>query len=197
MTDERNTSHDGIGWSAYARVLKYSIDQAEYATRLYANPKGAEMAKLFAFPEDGIEENGGNLVTTLGLNRITSLIIGGGGTAMTNGSSLTGVGNVTTGANIIDTQLGANSSGNSQYVVSDAGNPSQANGTISSQATFTGTLGNFAWQEWGWVIAASPANSATFAATGTSPILVNHKIASFGTKSSAAIWVFQTSVTLT
>lgn len=194
---ENVTYTDGIKWNAHARVLKYSIDQAAYAQRFYPNPCGDFMIGLCGAPEDGIVEQSGNLLTTLGLNRITSLIIGGGGTSFANANALTGVGNSTTAATTADTHLTANSTGNSRYIVMDASFPTQSNGTISGQSTYGSSDGNFAWQEWGWVIAASPANSDTFAGTGTSPVMLNHKVASFGTKGSGAIWVFQTSVTLT
>ena len=193
---ENVTQIDGIRWNAHARVLKFSIDQANYAQRFEPNPSGDFMIGLFA-PEDGIVEQSGNLLTTLGLNRITSLIIGGGGAAFSNANALTGVGNSTTAANVADTHLTANSTGNSRYIVMDASFPTQSNGVISGQSTFGSSDGNFAWQEWGWVVAASPANSDTFAGAGTSPVMLNHKVASFGTKGSGAIWVFQTSVTLT
>lgn len=189
--------HDGWNWKAYARVLKFSPEQVQWVwNRVGHEPMGHELMAFCAGPEDGISEAHGNLLVTVGLNRLTNLMIGGGATAFANASSLTGVGNVTTAATTADTQLGANSTGNSQYVVMDATYPTQSNGTISCQTTFTTGLGNFAWQEWGWVVAASPVNSVTFAGTGTSPVLINHKITSLGTKTVGATWVFQTSATL-
>lgn len=194
---ENITHSDGITWNAHARVLKYSASQVNYAQRFEAYPTGDFLLGLFDAPEDGIVEQSSNLLTTLGLNRITSLIIGGGGAAFSNANALTGVGNSTTAATTADTHLTANSTGNSRYIVMDASFPTQSNGLMSGQSTFGSSDGNFAWQEWGWVIAASPASSDTFAGTGTSPVMLNHKVASFGTKGSGAIWVFQTSVTLT
>ena len=49
-------------------------------------------------PADGVVTADGNLLTTAGLARITSLIIGGGGQAASNGSAGLGVGDTSTAA---------------------------------------------------------------------------------------------------
>ena len=190
---------DGINWLAHARIQKYSPDQVTFATsKNYGiEPKGDLLVKLInSDPEDGILEVPGNLLVTVGLNLITSLIIGAGGQALSHAAALTGVGDSTTAATVGDTQLGSNSTGHSRYIIADTGYPSQSNGVITMQSTFGTSDANFAWNEWGWVSAATATDSDTFAACGTSPILINHKIAALGTKASGASWVFQTTVTL-
>ena len=207
------TAHDGLNWRAHALVKKYSPDQAFYAERKWASRsfstkvasrlrggpqkvEGLFLSLLCGEPEDGYAEAAGNLLVTVGLNRITNLIIGGGGVALANASTLTGTGDTSTAATVGDTKLGSDSSTHSYYQPADSTYPSQSNGVITNQGTFASPNGNYAWAEWGWVIATTPVGSSTFAATGTSPVLVNHKISALGTKVSGASWVFQTTVTL-
>lgn len=190
--------HEDLSWRSSSQLFKYSLDQIDFAVRKCGyEPLGDELARIFKKPEDGVlEDLTSNLLVTVGLARITSLIIGAGGTSLAHASALCGVGDTSTSATISDTQLGSNSTGHSRYIVADASYPSSNNGVITMQNTFTTSDGNFTWNEWGWVAAASATNSDTFASTGTSPVLINHKIASLGSKVSGAVWVFQTSVTL-
>jgi len=206
-------AHEGLNWKAHALVLKYSPDQGRFAeerwasrnfstkvrNRIHGGPRKVEgefLSLLCGEPEDGYAEAAGNLLVTVGLNRITSLIIAGGGQGLSHGSILTGAGDTSTAATTGDTQLGSNSTNHSRYIPADTAYPTQANGLMSMQSTFTTSDGNFAWAEWGWVVAAAAVDSDTFAASGTSPVLINHKISSLGTKVSGASWVFQTTVTL-
>lgn len=196
LHEHTHVREDSLNWHADGLVFKYSPDQVAWATISDVEPSGSQLMSLFDEPEDGYAYVCGNLLVTVGLNLITSLMIGGGGQALTHTATLTGVGDTATAATVADTQLGSNSSNHSQYIVADTSNPSQSNGVISNQSTFSTSVANFTWAEWCWVSAASAANSVTFASTGTSPIMINHKISSLGTKVSGASWVFQTSVTL-
>jgi hypothetical protein len=189
---------DDIIWRSSTLLEKFSPDQNSFLRRkLSHEPTAEELRKFCGEPEDGVlEDPHSNLLTTVGLNRITSLIIGGGGTSLAHATCLVGVSTSTTAATVADTILGADGSGNAQYVVADTSFPTQTNGVISSQSTFTSSLANFAWGDWGLVAATGATNSVTFAATGTSPVLINHKVQSQGTKVSGASWVFQLSLTL-
>lgn len=190
--------HEDLKWRSSSLLFKYSPDQMKYAINKFGyEPLGNELKFIFKHPEDGIlEDKTSNLLVTVGLARITSLIVGGGGTSLAHASALCGTGDTATAAAVGDTQLGSNSTGHSRYIVADTSFPTTNNGVITMQNTFTTSDGNFVWNEWGWVAAASAASSDTFAGTGTSPVLINHKIASLGTKVSGASWVFSTTITL-
>jgi hypothetical protein len=131
-----------------------------------------------------------NLLTTAGLARITSLIVAGGGQAWNNTNSRIGVGNSATSATVADTDLGAAAgSANRQFQVSNATYPQTANGVITFQSTFSTSVANFTWNE--WCIDEGTTNGTTVVAT-----MMNHKISSLGTKTSASSWIFTVTVTL-
>lgn len=71
---------------------------------------------------------------------------------------------------------------------------------ISSQSTYGSGVANFAWNTWAWgIYNGTAAANATLSAHGTGSnqaVLVNHKVASLGTKGSGAAWVFSSSTTL-
>jgi hypothetical protein len=122
------------------------------------------------------------------------LIIGGGGTAFSNGNAAVGVGNSSTSAAAGDTAL----LGTARYNAADATYPQQSNGVITVQATFDTGEANFAWEEWCWVIAPSPITEGatlTSLSSGTE-VMLNRKVASMGTKGPGSSWVFTTTVTL-
>jgi hypothetical protein len=192
---------DDILWTPKVVVLKYDPDTvAEIAAELGHEPTGPELRHLEAtqgLQPDDIAESIGNLLTTAGLNRITNLIIGGGGQALTNSRTAVGVGDSSTAATVSDTALGGNSSTHSWWQGPDASNPTQSNGTITCNSTFASGDGNFAWAEWGLGIAtAAVTASAVFATATTSGVLLNHKVQSLGTKVSGAVWTLQASITL-
>jgi hypothetical protein len=200
---------DGIKWLASAHIDKYSPDQVAWATqRLGYNPKGFELEALFAQPEDGILDVQGNLITTAGLGNLTNLLIAGGGDGLTAAKTVLGVGSTATAAAVGDTALGANgTAGNGTvgcwYIAADSAptrtTTTVTNDTVQVVGTFNTSASDFAWQEWGWAVqsgtgAITP--SATLASTtaGTET-LINHKIASMGTKAGGATWVLTTKVT--
>lgn len=194
------TNHDSIKWNPKAKVLKYDPDTvARLAMKLGREPTHDDFVAAGVEPDDVVEAQG-NLLTTAGLNRITSLIIGGGGAAFTNTLGFAGVGSSSTAATVGDTALGGN--GNSTtawYKGLDGSNPTQANGVITANCTFQSGDANFAWNEWMWGIVASGTVTAAnaIASVGTSPIMLNHKIQSLGTKVSGAVWTLQSTITLT
>jgi hypothetical protein len=191
---------DGIKWSPYARVDKYSADQTAWATRhLGHDPDGAELAHLFtAGPEDGYAEAAGNLLVTVGLDAITKLLIATGSPQAFSGPTraIVGVGATSTAATTADTHLGADG-GSAWYQGCDSANPTQANGVITCVATFASGNANFAWNEWCWATCTGAITpGATLASVATGTIMWNHKVASLGTKASGTAWVFTTTVTL-
>lgn len=188
-----------INWHAHARVLKWTPKQVrEVEGHLGRKAVRADFESLGVHPDDMTEADG-NLLTTAGLNRITNLIIGGGGQAFTATSTraAVGVGNSTTAATTSDAALGGNTVGNSWWMPADASNPTQSNGVITCNATFNDNNSQFAWNEWGFGIStAATTTSAVFATATTSGVLLNHKVQSLGTKGAGATWTLQATITL-
>jgi len=185
-------------WSAHARVDKYSPDQVAYATRHFGEePIGHRLSLLFREPEDGTVEEPGNLLVTVGLNLITALIEGGAGTPFAHADAIAGVGTSSTAATVSDTALGSDNSSNAYYQQADVGSPTQSNGVITCVSTFASGNANFAWNEWCLATGSggiTPGNHLS--AVATSVTMLNHKIASLGTKSSGASWVFTATITI-
>jgi hypothetical protein len=187
-----------INWSAHARIAKYSPDQVAYAVRtLGYEPPGHKLSLIFKEPEDGITEEPGNLLVTVGLNLLTELIEGGGGTPFAHADAIIGVGAGTTTAVIGDTALTDDNTANAYYQQADASFPTQSNGVITAQATFASGNANFAWQEWCLATGSGGITAGDhLSAVATSVIMLNHKVASLGTKASGASWVFTATCTL-
>jgi hypothetical protein len=197
------TMTDGIKWNPVARVLKYGPETVAEITRdLGHEPTGDDLRFLeerYGLKPDEVSEAVGNLLVTTGLTRITSLITGAGGAAFTNTFGFAGVGANSPTAAVGDTALGGN--GNSTtawYKGLDASNPSIAAGVITANCTYQSSDGNFAWNEWCWGIISSGTVTAAnaIASVGTTPIMLNHKVQSLGTKVSGAVWTLQSTVTL-
>jgi hypothetical protein len=137
----------------------------------------------------------GNLVTTAGWTRITSLIIAGGGQAATNTSARIGTGNGTGSAAAGDTDLGASAgSSNRWFQVMDATYPQASSNVNTFKATFGSSDGNYAWNEFGIDIGTPTVSSGnTVNAT-----LLNHKTSiAQGTKASGQVWAATATITFT
>jgi hypothetical protein len=194
------TDSDGIRWQPHALVEKYSPDQTAYAVRVsgVAEPEGKVLRALCGDPEDGTAEAYGNLLVTAGLDAITKLLTAIGGAQAFSGPTraIVGVGATSTAATIADTVLGSDGA-SAYYQGCDSSNPTQANGVITTVATFASGNANFAWQEWCWATCTgSITPGATLASVATGTKMWNHKIQSLGTKGSGASWVFTTTITL-
>ena len=153
--------------------------QPRIELRKYHTPAGEDIAGLD--PVEVIVEEG-NLLTTAGATALLTLLTGGGGTAFNNANSYLGVGDSTTAAAVGQTDLQAAT--NKLRKAMDAGYPQVAAGTVIWRATFGTSDANWAWQEWGVFNAA---------AAGT---MLNRKVTSLGTKTSAATWQLTVTVTI-
>lgn len=193
-------------WHAVAEVHKYFEDTVQaMIAHVGHEPVGHEIEDLVRrglFAPDEVHVEPGNLLTTAGLNRMTSLFEGGAGAVFSHADALIGVGyhggTSTNDAAVGDTALaGDGSSSTAYYQPADTGYPSQSGGAISCNATFGSGVANFGWFEWGLIIASGTITAgSTLASVGTTPILVNHKIASLGVKASGAIWTLQATCTI-
>jgi hypothetical protein len=186
---------DGIKWNPLVTIEKYSPDQVEWIRTQSGilEPQGSDFEAFSLVPEDGVLDVSGNELTTAGLTRITSLINGAGGQALTNTATRIGVGNSATAfaAGQTDLQASAGSS-NRFFMTMDATYPSTSAGVITARATFGTGDGNFVWNEWCLDIGTPTVSSGTT----VNATMVNRRVASMGTKASGASWVFTVTVTL-
>lgn len=104
------------------------------------------------------------------------------GTFFNNANSYIGVGDSTTAFAASQTDLQAAS--NKLRKAMDATYPQVSTNTITFRSTFATTDANFAWQEWGVFNGSSG---------GT---MLNRKVESLGTKTSAQSWQFTVTITL-
>ena len=186
-------SRDSIMWRPIAFVQKYEQDTVEYVVRKsgIAVPDGATFEK-YVKPDDTAMAIGNGL-TTAGLNRITSLIIAGGGQGATNTASRLGTGNSTTAFAVGQTDLqAAAGSSNRWFQIMDATFPTQSNGVLTFKSTFASADGNYAWQEWCVDIGTPTVSSGNTVAA----LMLNRKVESLGTKAAGASWVLTSTITL-
>ena len=177
---------DGIRWTPTATVEKYSPIQVDYVRDRsgLAVPDG-DTLRRFAAPYETIKVDD-NLLTTAGLNRITSVLIGTSTGTLDATRVRLGVGDSSTAAAVGDTTLGS-----SQYFrVMDATYPQQANGVITFKASYGDSDANFAWNCWGVDLGTATVTSGSSVNTP----LVNRKVSSLGTKSTGT-WVLTVTIT--
>ena len=186
-------AHDSIRWSPAVKVEKWDEDQVAWVrsrTGILA-PSGDVLLAHVAPLE--VVEAPGNLLTTAGLNRITSLIIAGGGQGATNTATRLGAGNSNTAEAVGQTDLqAAAGSANRWFQVMDATYPQQSNGVLTFKATFATGDGNFAWQEWCVDIGTPTVTSGNTVNAN----MLNRKVQSLGTKTSAGTWALTATITL-
>lgn len=195
-----------INWHPVARVAKWSPDQVTYTARRLGIPvdsvRHAELMLVFGkeVPEDGYAESEGNILTTVGLARVTALITGGAGQAMTNAQMMAGVGDTGTAPAVGNTDLSALTGATHRYIQGvDATYPTVSNGVITAFSTFTSANGNFNWLEWAWGIATgtlTPGTGSWASIAATSAVMLNHANPNLGTKVSGAVWTLQATLTL-
>lgn len=187
-------ARDSIKWNPVATVEKYDAEQVEWVARKsgLAVPTSVQFAEYGLVPYETVVSVG-NLLTTAGLARISSLIQAAGGQGATNTSSRLGVGNSATAEAVGQTDLqAAAGSANRQFKVMDATFPSFVNGVQTFKSTFATGEANFVWNEWGVDIGAPTVADGTT----VNALLLNRKVQSLGTKTSAGSWVLTATITL-
>ena len=120
-------------------------------------------------------------LTTAFRDYVTTLVVGGGGTAYNNANAYIGVGDSATAFSAGQTDLVAAT--NKLRKAMDATYPQVATNVQTFRSTFATGDANWAWNEWGVFNASS---------SGT---MMNRKVESLGTKTSAQSW--QITVTIT
>lgn len=182
-------SADGITWRCDWKIQRWDEDAVAYLTKkLGRAPIGAdfEAAKIKSYEDSVIN---GNLLTTAGLTRMTSLILGAGGQAATQTATRIGIGDSTTTPVVGDTALGAAT--NKLYHVLDSA-PTSSAGVMTFVATFGATEANYAWNEF-CVDIGTP---TVVTSTTVSATLLNHKSFTQGTKASGQSWAMTATITL-
>lgn len=143
------------------------------------------------FVEDVVE---GNLLTTAGLGRLSSLLTGGGGQVITNTSARIGVGDGAGTAAVGDTDLSAAAGSTHRWFqIMDATFPQVSGGVLTLKSTFGTGDGNFAWNEFGVDVGTPTVSSGNTVAA----LLYNHKTSiAQGTKASGQTWAATATITI-
>jgi hypothetical protein len=184
---------DAIRWRPMATVEKYDEDQTAWLRNRSGilSPMARHFEAAGLTPYEVVEAPG-NLLTTAGLNRLTSLMIAGGGQGATNTATRLGVGNSTTAAAVGQTDLqAAAGSTNRWFQVMDATYPQQSNGVLTFKSTFATGDGNFVWNEWCVDIGTPTVSSGNT----VSALMLNRAVQSLGTKVSGS-WVLTATITI-
>lgn len=186
-------SRDALLWRPVATIRRYAEDDVARLTGILGrDPLDDDFLFAGVRYEESVCE--GNLLTTAGLTRITSLITAAGGQGLVATSGRLGAGDGAGTAAVGDTDLSASAGSTHRWFqVLDATYPSSAAGVISMKATFASADGNFAWNEWCTDIGAPTVSSGnTVSAT-----LLNHKTSfAQGTKTAGQAWTLSVTITL-
>jgi len=146
-------------WRPRVVVEKWDADQVADLLRAGREQDGPGFqATAEAFHRFGIRpvetaQDEGNLVTNAGLARAASLLIAGGGQALSVGAVRIGVGNGSGTAAATDTDLSA-AAGSTNRWFQPANSSTVTDDTIAVSAIFATGNGNFLWNEWGFDVAA-------------------------------------------
>lgn len=191
-----------LPWHAHRRLEKWDIPRREFSPadlflldRLSGQEQVRILRALGLTPK--VEEAEGNLLMFGGASLLIEYSLGNGTTTadqtltyLSNARAALAVGDSSTAASGTQTDLQAAT--NKLRKAMDATYPLHTDGTSSGNAswslrsTFATGDANYVWNEW------AVHNSVT-AATGR---MLNRKVESLGTKTSAAAWVFTVTLTL-
>lgn len=180
--------NDMLKWRPRAILEKWTQEEVEAFTKVTGveSPSGDQLERMFT-PE--IEYLEGNALTLQGASRITSLIVGNGGQALTATATRLGVGDNTATVGPTDTDLSTGA--NKYFQVMDATYPQQSTMAMTFKATFPTGVANFAWNTWGLDV-----GTPTVTSSGTvNALLVNRKAHAMGQKVSGA-WALTVIITL-
>lgn len=173
------------------RVRRWDEDATRWVKKRSGliEPAGADFMRLGVLPYNESEVVG-NLITNAGWTRLMNLLTNQGGTQAYDAThTRIGVGNSNTAETYADTDLGAAAGSANRWFQLVSGAGSLGTRTLSWSATFGGSDGNFAWNEFG--IDAGTASGNTV----TAPLL-NHKAGiAQGTKANGQTWTATATLT--
>ena len=148
------------------------------------------------FPERfmGVSNFEPNLLLNAGITVLLNLLTAASGqTAFNNANSRLGVGDSSTTE--AASQTGLQAATNHYWQVADATFPTVSGQVVTWQATFGGTVGNYAWNEF------ISDNDGAAGSTSTAPtysstlVALNRKVSSQGTKTAGQTWVLTLQIT--
>lgn len=185
--------NEPLRWLVKSRVERFTPDDVARVADLTGAGRVEGDLLLAHGCKPVVSEVDGNGVTTAGLARITSLITGAGGQALTNTSCRIGVGNSATAFNTGQADLvAAAGSANRWFNVMDATYPTTANGVMTFRSSFQSADGNFPWSEWCVDVGAPTVVSGST----VNALMLNRKVAAQGTKGSGSVWTLTVTITL-
>lgn len=193
-------SHDKQYWHCRTRVDKY-LGEIDYALPKHSGLAVTKRGLIVEAFE--VVEKEGNLLTIGGASIQWQTLIGNGTataaqalTYYNNGNAYISVGDSTTAA--ADTQTELQAATNRTRVGMDATYPLHTDSTgtagsksIAFRSTYGTAVANYAWQEWGIFNGAGTGGPPT-----TGGRMLNRKVESLGTKTSAATWVLTITLSL-
>ena len=138
----------------------------------------------------GTVDETGNLLVNAGINKMGGWLIVDSGTHYNAANTAIGVGDTSTAAAASQTDLSAAVNSANRWVQLVDSIPTFATQVLTCVATFATGNGNFVWNEW-----AIGQNTSSAAAAITASML-NRKVASLGTKTSAVAWAFTVTITI-
>lgn len=183
--------HDRANW-----YVQWGIEKWSEAATAEAHAMLGRAPTLYDFHRLGIAPYGTallerNLLTTAGLGRIAALINLGTGNLIASTTARVGAGNGAGSAVIGDTDLGAAAgSANRWFQTCTVTTPSNV---WTFAASFGGSDGNFAWNEFGIDIGTATVTSGNT----VNAVLLNHKTSiAQGTKASGQTWAATATITI-
>jgi hypothetical protein len=193
---------DPSRWVGSMHVSKYNRNTVlgvQHDLNNGIEPVYGDFVKFGVDPDEVTDEYYNQLVT-VGLNLLGNLLIGAGGNAFTHAQAIVGVGNSSTAWTAADTHLGGDGSTTTAWYQGADSSPSsypiQSNGVITCNATVATGNANWAWNEWCFATGSGTLTpGGTLASVATGVVMINHKIASLGTKVNTAVWVAQGTIT--
>lgn len=174
-------------------VRRYSRLQTDDARRaLGREPTELDFAALGIEPYS-VSEVVGNLVTTAGWGRLTTLANAGTGNLVASTTARVGAGNGTGTAAAGDTDLSAAAGSTNRWFQTCTVSVPASN-QLQFVATFGTADGNFAWNEFGIDIGTATVTSSAV----VNAVLLNHKTSiAQGTKASGQTWTATATITFT
>lgn len=188
MINTNNPSHEKVQWRAKIRIDKYEADLDPYVQNL-----GKRFGERTFFAENTPYETleaEGNLLMTAGANALWTALTGGSVGAFSSANAAIGVGDSTTASAASQTNLQA--AVNSTRVGMSSGFPAVTNNQVQFQATFAGSVANFAWNEWGVF------NSIGTGSPPSGGVMLNRAVPSggLGVKAAGSTWTLTVTLSL-
>lgn len=176
-------------------VERWDAEQTAWARRRIGfDPVAADFHQLDMRPYE-VSEVFGNLITNNGWTRLMSLLTNQGATQALDATHVRiGVGNGATAETYTDSDLAAAAGSANRWFQPVTGAGTLGTRTLSFQASFGSSDGNFAWNEFGIDV-----TSGTAAAGNTVGALLFNRKAGIaqGTKASGQVWTATATLTFT